>query len=407
MGQGDQTYTGLTTTGALAVGGTTTTNEIRATAATSSVLFYNTTTTGNINFGTGLTTGRLRIGSGSNSNHIGSVDFQSNGINNTTPTSGNMNIANLQTSGTFNIATNANRTGNINIGNGSSSSATINIGGPNTTTNINGSTVNINSVNQAAANSVSTGVSVALAGNLPSPYFITLTGTLNLVITAPSTPYLGQKIIIYNSTTSSLSSNFTAATAIIVPFGALISAPVATVTYFSTECVTFQWNGSFWIQQVKPNTNTLVSTINYTTFAPTGFNQIGYSESFTSTGAAYTTTGVKVFTQQIVSAFMPFGLYFISVSNRLTAGTTAGNVIITFQGGISTTTTTAGFTFISTDEIPASTSMIASGVVSLCCSGIYTYSAAPLPYNLLSIDITTIAGTGIVPRLTMNVMRIG
>jgi len=403
--QGDQTYTNLTATGALSIGGNATINTLQATTVGSAVSVYDTTTTGNITLGAGLTTGRLRIGGASNSNHIANLDFTNNTINNITAATGNINIGNSQVSGDINIGINGARTGNINIGSSTGSVSTITIGSTNTITNINGSTVSINGVNQVTANSVSSASNISMTAGLPSPYFITLTGASALIVNPPTSPYLGQKIIIYNSSTAVAGCAFTAASAILIPFGALITTLVTTINMPSNETTVFQWQGSYWVQQYKPNLNNIPTTINYITFTPSGFNQIGYSETYTQTPAVITTTGVKNYFLNTAGT-MPNGLYIVSMTNRLTAGTTSGNVVNAFITGVSQTNDTGGLiNALRQDQAASNLTFGASGVLSGQVSGVYGKASATKPSNIFNFNVVTIAGTGLQPFLTMTVMR--
>lgn len=407
--QGDETFTQLDTTANLVVGATLVANTITASTNSTAVSLYSTTSSGNINIAPALTVGRLKIGSTTNSNHIGNCDITGATINNTATTTGNLNICNNQTSGELNLGTSANRTSAINIGNGTSNSGTISIGAVNSTVALNGSTITLNGVNQLTANSVTYTTFNAgnLANNLPSPYFV----VFNSGLTAnncglPILPYLGQRVIVYNSTTTTATSTIGAGSAIIVPTGLTVGTPVAQITCLSGDCITLQFNGNYWFQLNKPNTNTVATTIAYTSFTPTTYNQIGYFVNFTVTQAASATATTFTFSQQVTGT-LPAGLYFVSLVNKITAGTTAGNILNAINTGLSTAGTVATeLANFATNIYPNNITMLANGVITTTCSGIYTYTSGANPYNTTSYTIATVAGTGVVCNMYMQIMRL-
>jgi len=406
--QGDETFTQLDTTADLVVGATLVANTISASTNSTAVSLYGTTTSGNINIAPALTVGRLKIGTASNSNHIGSCDFSGSSINNTSTSGGAINLCNNQISGALNIGTNANRSGNINIGNGTSNSGTINIGAINSVVSLAGSSITLNGVNQLTANSVTytTANAQSLANNLPSPYFVVFDSGLTVNFCGlPLIPYLGQRVIVYNSTTTTAVSTIGATTSIIVPTGLTVGTPTNQITCLSGDCITLQFNGNYWFQLNKPNTNTVATTIAYTSFTPTTYNQIGYFVDFTATQAASATAATFTFSQQITGT-LPAGLYFISLVNKITAGTTAGNVINAINTGLSTAGTVATeLANFATNIYPANVSMIANGLITTNCSGIYTYTSGANPYNTVAYTLTTVAGTGVVCNMFMRIMR--
>ena len=407
--QGDETFTQLNVFTDLSVGGSAVMNNISATTSSVAVSLYPTTTTGDINIGTALVAGRLKIGTTTNSNHIGNCDITGATINNTTTTTGNLNICNNQTSGVLNLGTNANRTSAINIGNGTSNSGTISIGAVNSTVAITGSTITLNGVNQLTANSITytTFFAGILANNLPSPYFVVFnSGATANNVGLPLLPYLGQRVIIYNSTTTTLTSTISASTAIIVPTGLTVGTPVNTIYCITGDCITVQFNGNYWFQLNKPNTNTVATTIAYTSFTPSSYNQIGYFVNFSATQVASATVATFTFSQQITGT-LPAGLYFISLVNKIVAGTTAGNILNAINTGLSTGGTVATeLANFATNIYPNNITMLANGIITTTCFGIYTYTSGANPYNTTSYTISTVAGTGVVCSMYMQIMRI-
>jgi hypothetical protein len=399
--QGDETFTATVHTGNATVEGIVKANNITGTTTTSNIVLYPDITTSNLNLGTGMTTGTLKIGSGTNSNHIGTLDFTSNSINNTTATSGVVNIANSQVNGVLNLGTLATRTGAINIGNGASASSSITIGATNSTVVFNG-TPTLNGVNLAPSSiSITTAGTIAsnLAQNLLASITLASTGT----ITLPTTRYVGQKINLINN---NIFSNSLASTALFRGFG--IITAVSPITIYAGQAVVVQYDGTNWVILNKTNETFQPIITNYTTISYTSLNQIGYTFSETVAGANETTVGIKQSFKQITTTPFPVGLYSLSIRNLITAGATAGNVIINYYSSLSTTTISTGFIApLLARTIISSTTAIASGVMSGNVNGIYTRSnSAQTVYITLEYQITTVVAGGITSNIQYSLTRI-
>ena len=405
--QGDETFTQLDTTSDLNIYGNVITDTIHAHTASDPVSLYSTTTTGNINIGTALTTGTLSIGTTTNSNHIGNIDIIGNVINNTTATTGDLNIGDTQTTGLLNIGTNAARTGGISIGAGTSNTGPINIGATNSTVTIRGSSITINGVNQNTSNTITyTTLNVnTLADNLPSPYFVVLSGAVLINnVFLPDIPYLGMKVVVLNYINTTSSSLIRSNTPNIYPIG--VQSSTNQINCVGGDCITMQYSGTEWYQLNKPNTNVATNIISYASFAPTSFIQIGYYVDYTVTQAVSATVATFTFSQQVPAATLVAGMYYISLVNKIVAGTTAGNVLNSINTGLSSAGTVATeLAYFNTNLFPSNTTMLANGTITSSCSGAYVFTGALL-YNTTSYVITTVAGTGVVCTMNMRVMRL-
>ena len=405
--QVDETFTQLDTTSDLNVYGNVITNTIHAHTASDTVSLYTTTTTGNIGIGTALATGTLRIGTTTNSNHIGNFDFTGVAVNNTTATTGDLNIGDTQTTGTLNIASNAARTGQITIGSGASNTGAINIGATNSVITIRGSAITINGVNQNTSNTITyTTLNVStLADTIPSPYFVVLIAgvTVNNVF-LPDIPYLGMKVVVLNYINTTSASLIRSNTPNIYPTG--LTSSTNQINCIGGDCITMQYSGTNWYQLNKPNANIATNIISYASFAPTSFIQIGYYQDYAATQVASATVATFTFSQQVPAATLVAGMYYISLVNKIVAGTTAGNVLNAINTGLSTAGTVATeLAYFNTNLFPSNTTMLANGTITSSCSGTYVYTGALL-YNTTSYVITTVAGTGVVCTMNMRVMRL-
>jgi len=411
VAQGEITFTNTSNTGNMTVQGNLLTNTITGTTTTSTISLFPSITTSNINLGAGLTTGStLKIGSSTNSNHLGLVDFTSNTINNTVASTGDLYICNNQISGVLTLGGSASRTGAINIGTGASSTSTISIGASASTINLNGSSVNVNSVSLIPA-SASTALTYTFSDNVAQNFFVNCTNTTtSRTQTLPVNPYNGQKITIINRSTTNTNTITVGNTSTQTIQGFGVSA--TSITVYTEQAVILQWvdtTRNYWVIQYKSNETFLPITPTYSSISTyTSLAQLGYTYTQTFTASVTTTTGAYTASMLITAtgATFPIGMYMIIARSSLTPVSTAQtvqNVITSY----STTTLSTGAIGDNIDKKYPVAVIIPTGFnTTSAVSGYYSRTSnSQSTYVTLGFTNTFTTG-GLTPVLSVSITRI-